>query len=585
MSMRTHWCGELRAEHVGQQVVAVRLGGAPARARRAPRVRRPARPHRRRAVRRRRRPRPAQRVRRAGHRHRARPARGHRQRRPAPPARSRSATARSRCCRAAEPPPFPIDDRADDVDETVRLRHRYLDLRRERMQRNLRVRADGEHAPSAARWSARASSRSRRRCSCRRRPRAPASSSCRRACSRARFYALPQSPQLFKQLLMVGGVDRYYQIARCLRDEDLRADRQFEFMQLDAESQLRRPGRRARRSSPRRCSTPPRRSPASGPATIPRITWHEAMERFGIDKPDLRFGMELVELTDGVRGDRVQARSRRRASRASASPGRRRRSARNKLDALTDRAKQLGRQGPGVDAGRRRTARSTSPVAKFLSDDEQAGAASTRLGAEPGDLLLLVADERPHVVRGARAAAHRPRPAAGARGPASATCGSSTSRCSSASTDDGPPDAGPPPVHHARTPTTSTGSSPTRCRCASRPTTSCSTGGSSARAASGSTSPTSSSGSSTCSASTPEEADRALRLLPRRRSATAPRPTAASPSASTAWSPSSPARRTSARSSPSRRPQSGADPLTGAPTPVDARQLAELGLRLLPPKA
>jgi len=293
----------------------------------------------------------------------------------------------------AEPPAFPIDSRADAVDETVRLRHRYLDLRRERMQRNLRLRA----SVNAAIRGAMAGQGFVEVETPMLMPSTPEGAREFLVPSRKEpgaFYALPQSPQLWKQLLMVAGTDRYYQIARCLRDEDLRADRQYEFTQLDAEMSfvdvddvLAAIG--AAVTAAATAAT------GSAPPPIERITWREAMERFGSDKPDLRFGLELVELTGvfsatefkafagapSIKGIRVPAADLPEAAAAG----------RGRLDALTDRAKQLGAKGlvwvkVAADGGLE------SPVAKFLSETERTALVAA-MGAVPGDLLLVVADE------------------------------------------------------------------------------------------------------------------------------------------------------------------------------------------------
>ena len=292
----------------------------------------------------------------------------------------------------AEPPPFPLDDRVD-VDEVLRLRHRYLDLRRAPMQRNLRARAAVNHAMRTAMTGQGfvevetpmliAST--------------PEGARDFVVPSRLRpgsFYALPQSPQLFKQLLMVGGTDRYYQIARCLRDEDLRADRQFEFMQLDVEMTFADQEDVLEAVTPAVLAAAEAVRPGEVRPLIPRMSWIEAMERYGSDKPDVRFGMELVALDEVFAATGFNAFAGADAIKGIRVPGEGD-TPRSRLDALTDRAKSLG--AAGLVWMRVRDGRALeSPVAKFLSDTEQIGLVDA-LGAEPGDLLLLVAGERPMV--------------------------------------------------------------------------------------------------------------------------------------------------------------------------------------------
>ena len=297
---------------------------------------------------------------------------------------------------------------------------------------------------------------------------------------------------------MVAGVDRYFQIARCLRDEDLRADRQYEFMQLDAEMSfvdqddvLEAIGEAVLDAA--------EAVTGERPLPIPHITWHEAMDRYGVDKPDLRFGMELVELTKLFAATEFKAFAGAESIKGIRVPAMAEELGRSRLDAL-DRPRQAARrQGPGLDEGGRgglargpghqvpvRVRAGRSVVGPRRGAGRRAAHRRRRVG---------------HHLRGPRAAAQRPRPAAGARGSVPLRVGGRLPAVRRHRRGDGPAEARPPPLH----PGAPRRRRPPRDRAAHRsaaaPTTWCSTGGSSAPGRSGSTSPSCNGASSTCSAS------------------------------------------------------------------------------------
>ncbi len=240
----------------------------------------------------------------------------------------------------AEPPPFAVSDRID-ADEMTRLRHRYLDLRRPAMQRNLRLRAT-VMASIRRTMEANGFLEVETPVLVASTPEGARDFVVPSRLQPGKFYALPQSPQLFKQLLMVGGVDRYYQMARCLRDEDLRADRQFEFTQLDAEASFVDQADVIAFISEAVVAA----IEASGrgyPGRIPHMTWQEAQERYGTDKPDLRFGMEIMDLTPVFETTEFRAFLPPAAVKCIRVPGVAADYGRAALDRLVDRAKQGAR--------------------------------------------------------------------------------------------------------------------------------------------------------------------------------------------------------------------------------------------------
>jgi len=280
----------------------------------------------------------------------------------------------------SEPLPFQLED---EVDETLRLRYRWLDLRTDRMQRNLRlsakviaaIRAKMEELGFVDLWTPSLT---------RTAPEGARDFLVPVRLQPGKFFALAQSPQLYKQLSVIGGLDRYYQIATCWRDEDLRADRQFEFRQLDVEMAF--PEREdvlevleqavvaafeAREREP-----PPR--------PFPRLSWREAMDRYGSDKPDLRFGLEIQDATEATRGSQFGVFANAPAVRFITVPQAFSRAELERLEAL---AKEAGAKGLAYlvtdEEGEVR-----SPIAKFLSEDELAV-----FRADPASTVLFGADE------------------------------------------------------------------------------------------------------------------------------------------------------------------------------------------------
>jgi len=283
------------------------------------------------------------------------------------------------------PLPFQLDE--ENVDEVLRLRYRWLDMRTERMQRNLRM----SHAVVAAIrrtmdelgfvdvWTPSMTMGT---------PEGARDFLIPVRLQPGRFFALAQSPQLFKQLCMVGGLDRYYQIATCWRDEDLRADRQFEFRQLDLEMSF------VERDDVldvlERCVAASfeavGREPP--PTPFPHLEFADVMRRYGSDKPDLRFGLEIEDATEVTRGSEFGVFGGAPCVRYLSAP---RAFSRAELARLEEIAKEWGAKGLAyiVNDGEIR-----SPILKFLSDREQEA-----LGPEPGTTLLFAAADEATVTR------------------------------------------------------------------------------------------------------------------------------------------------------------------------------------------
>jgi aspartyl-tRNA synthetase len=292
----------------------------------------------------------------------------------------------------AAPLPLPVDDHVE-IGDDIRLRYRYLDLRR-------------SGPASALKLRSRANRIARRVLDERDFYEIETPTLTRSTPEGARdflvpvrlqpgtWYALPQSPQLFKQLLMVGGLERYYQIARCYRDEDFRADRQPEFTQLDIEMSFVTEDDVIELGEALVSALWAELADYRIPTPIPRITWHEAMSRYGSDKPDLRYGVELVDLTEFFAGTQFRVFAQAIAAGgyvgAVVMPGGAAQS-RKELDAWQDWARARGAKGLAYVVLDAETGEARGPVAKNLSEAHLAGLADA-VGAKPGDAVFFAAD-------------------------------------------------------------------------------------------------------------------------------------------------------------------------------------------------
>ncbi|MBY0123910.1 aspartate--tRNA ligase [Bacillus sp. S/N-304-OC-R1] len=293
----------------------------------------------------------------------------------------------------AKTPPFIIDDKTD-VNEDVRLKYRYLDLRRPVMFETFKMRhgvtkamrdfLDGEgfldvETPILTKST----------------PEGARDYLVPSRVHPGEFYALPQSPQIFKQLLMVGGFERYYQIARCFRDEDLRADRQPEFTQVDMEMSFMSQDEiiALMENMMKKVMKDVKGLDIETP--FPRMTYQDAMDRFGSDKPDTRFGMELTDLSEIVKDSSFKV-----FAGAVSSGGQVKainvknggsKYSRKDIDALTEYAAVYGAKGlawlKAEEDGLK------GPIAKFITEEEQKGIYAA-LSVDTGDLLLFVADKK-----------------------------------------------------------------------------------------------------------------------------------------------------------------------------------------------